>query len=110
MASSAKLVRLKSQVLAVVSAIPDGLVSTYGTIGRHLGVSPRQVAFVLAALTEEESKGLPWFRVVADKGDVSAIKVGADARTQIRQLRAEGHAVNSRNQIEDIDLISWSAI
>src|SRR5262249_24793076 len=43
--------RFKPRVLAVVAAIPKGQVTTYGTIARHLGVTARQVAFVLATLT-----------------------------------------------------------
>jgi len=39
-----------------------------GIIGRHLHVTARQVAFVLATLTAEESARLPRFRVVAAGG------------------------------------------
>ena len=80
-------VRFKSQVLEVVAAIPEGRVTTYGAIGRYLEVTARQVAFVLARLTDEESEGLPWFRVVAAKGVVSATKVGLVGRKQIEVER-----------------------
>src|SRR5438132_4908276 len=84
------LVRFKARVLAVVAAIPEGRVTTYGTISRSLRITARQVAFVMSRLTEEESEALPWFRVVAAKGFVSTIKLGAVGRRQIERLRAEG--------------------
>jgi alkylated DNA nucleotide flippase Atl1 len=65
------MVRFKSRVLEVVAAIPEGRVTTYGAIGKYLHISARQVAFVLARLTDDESERLPWFRVVAasDSGE-----------------------------------------
>jgi alkylated DNA nucleotide flippase Atl1 len=65
------MARFKARVLAVLAAIPEGRVTTYGTIARHLHVTARQVAFILATLTAEESERLPWFRVVAANGVVS---------------------------------------
>jgi methylated-DNA-protein-cysteine methyltransferase-like protein len=94
--------------LAVVGAIPEGRVTTYGAIGRRLHVTARQVAFILATLTVEESKRLPWFRVVAANGFVSTIKLGAVGRKQIARLRAEGVAVTRRSKVEDFPAIAWS--
>ena len=108
MARSSGVVRLKSRVLAVLAAIPEGRVTTYGTIARHLKVTARQVAFVLATLTVEESERLPWFRVVAANGVVSSTKLGAVGRKQIKRLRAEGVAVTPRNKVEDFRVIAWS--
>jgi methylated-DNA-protein-cysteine methyltransferase-like protein len=108
MARPSGTVQFKSRVLAVVAAIPKGRVTTYGTIARHLGIRARQVGFILATLTVEESRRLPWFRVVAANGIVSSTKVGAVGRRQIARLRAEGVAVTPRNKIEDFDVIAWS--
>ena len=36
--------RLKARVVAVVAAIPEGRVTTYGLVARRLRVNPRQVA------------------------------------------------------------------
>ena len=108
MAQSAAFVRFRSRVLAVVAAIPEGRVTTYGTIGRRLGATPRQVAHVLASLTDEESAELPWFRVVGANGVVSTMKLGAVGRRQIRRLRAEGVSVTARNKVEEFDVIAWS--
>jgi methylated-DNA-protein-cysteine methyltransferase-like protein len=108
MARSGGAERFKSQVLAVVAAIPEGRVTTYGAIGRHLHVTARQVAFVLARLTAEESERLPWFRVVAANGVVSTIKLGAVGRRQIERLRAEGVEVTLRNKVADFRGVAWS--
>ena len=96
--------------MAVVAAIPEGRVTTYGTIAHHLRLSARQVAFVLATLTRDESARLPWFRVVAANGIVSSIKLGAVGRKQIRRLRADGVAVSSRKKVEDFQMIVWSPV
>jgi methylated-DNA-protein-cysteine methyltransferase-like protein len=104
------MVRLKSRALAVLAAIPEGRVTTYGTIARHLTATARQVAFVLATLTVEESERLPWFRVVAANGVVSSTKLGAVGRKQIKRLRVEGVAVTPRNKVEDFRVIAWSPV
>ncbi len=108
MARSGGLARLKSQVLVVVASIPEGRVTTYGAIGQHLHVTARQVARILAALTDAESEQLPWFRVVAANGVVSSTKLGAVGRKQIERLRAEGLVVSPRNKVEDFHQIAWS--
>jgi methylated-DNA-protein-cysteine methyltransferase-like protein len=106
--SRAGNLHIKKKVVAVVAAIPEGRVTTYGAIGRRLKITARQVAFVLARLTDEESEGLPWFRVVAAKGVVSSTKLGAVGQKQIERLRAEGLSVSARNKVEDFDLNVWS--
>jgi methylated-DNA-protein-cysteine methyltransferase-like protein len=100
--------RWKSRVLPVVAVIPEGRVTTYGTIGRHLKLTARQVAFVLSRLTAEESAELPWFRVVAANGVISTMKLGAVGRRQIERLRAEGVAVTPRHKVEDFRALVWS--
>ncbi|SRR5579871_257440 len=99
--------RFKSQVMDVVAAIPEGRVTTYGNIAHYLRGTARQVAFVLARLSKEESQQLPWFRVVAANGVVSSTKLGAVGRRQIARLRAEGVAITSRNKVEDFQVIAW---
>ena len=107
-ARTAGVFRFKPQVLAVVAAIPEGRVTTYGTIGRYLHVTARQVAFVLARLSNEESEGLPWFRVVAAKGVVSSTKLGAVGRKQIERLREEGISITAPNKVAEFALIVWT--
>jgi methylated-DNA-protein-cysteine methyltransferase-like protein len=98
----------KTKVLAVVAAIPEGRVTTYGAIGKRLKLTARQVARVLATLTPEESDELPWFRVVAANGVISSLKVGAVGRRQIERLRVEGVAVTLRNKVIDFASVAWS--
>ncbi len=105
---SGGLARLKSRVWAVVTAIPEGRVTTYGAIGKHLRVTARQVAFILARLTAEESEQLPWFRVVAALGIVSSIKRAAVGRKQMERLRAEGVVITRGNKIEDFHVLAWT--
>jgi methylated-DNA-protein-cysteine methyltransferase-like protein len=108
MARPSASARIKSRVLAVVAAIPEGRVTTYGTIGKHLRLTARQVARVMATLSAEESAQLPWFRVVAAKGVVSTVKLGSVGRKQIQRLREEGIAVTLRNKVEDFQMFAWS--
>jgi methylated-DNA-protein-cysteine methyltransferase-like protein len=99
--------RWKSKVLPVVAAIPQGCVSTYGAVARHVHLTPRQVAFVLARLTSDESSRLPWFRVVAAQGVISTLKLGAIGRKQIARLREEGVACTGC-KVEDFSVVFWS--
>src|SRR5437764_2944530 len=108
MSNSVKGLPLKSRVLQIVAAIPEGRVTTYGTIARHLQTTARQVGFVMATLTHEESRRLPWFRVVAANGLVSTISLGSVGRRQIARLRGEGIAVTPQNRVEDFREIGWS--
>lgn len=98
----------RSKVLAIVAAIPEGCVTTYGSIGKRLKLTARQVARALSSLTSEESEELPWFRVVAANGAISTVKLGALGRRQIERLRAEGICVNLRNKVEEFASTFWS--
>ena len=51
--------RVRTEVIRVVSGIPEGRFTTYGSIGGHLKVNPRHVAYFLARLNEEEAAALP---------------------------------------------------
>jgi methylated-DNA-protein-cysteine methyltransferase-like protein len=108
MAKSNAMARLRSRVVAVVAAVPEGRVTTYGIIAKHLRATARQVAFVLARFTPEESATLPWFRVVAASGVISTMKIGAVGRRQIARLREEGVAVTPRNKVADFATVVWS--
>ena len=99
--------RLKPRVVTIVAAIPEGRVTTYGAIAKRLSAAPRQVAFIMATLTAEESAELPWFRVVAANGVISSTKAGSVGRRQIARLRAEGLTISARNKISDFDAVFW---
>jgi methylated-DNA-protein-cysteine methyltransferase-like protein len=100
--------RLKERTLAVIAAIPEGRVTTYGIIARHLNTGPRQVAAVLSGFTREVSERYPWFRVVAAQGVVSTTKLRGVGARQIKRLKAEGVTVSPRNRVEDFKSIVWS--
>jgi methylated-DNA-protein-cysteine methyltransferase-like protein len=97
--------RLKAKVLAVVAAVPEGRVTTYGMIGKHLGATARQVARVMSSLEPGECDN--WFRVVGANGVVSTTKLGAVGRRQIASLRADGIPVTARNKVEGFDAVVW---
>jgi alkylated DNA nucleotide flippase Atl1 len=97
----------RTRVLALVSAIPAGRVTTYGAIARRLRTTPRLVARVLASFSPEESRTLPWFRVVAANGVVSTMRLGAVGRRQVELLREEGVAVNGRHRVIDFASVFW---
>jgi alkylated DNA nucleotide flippase Atl1 len=54
-------------VFDVVERIPPGRVSTYGAIGRLVGVGPRRVARALS----QGGGAVPWHRVVRADGSVA---------------------------------------
>lgn len=56
------------RVLWAAASIPPGRVATYGDIGRAVGVSPRQVGWIMARHGSE----VPWWRVVSAQGRLPA--------------------------------------
>ncbi|MFB8415956.1 MGMT family protein [Streptomyces albidoflavus] len=54
------------EVREAVLTIPAGSVASYGEIGRHLGMGPRQVGRAMSLLGEDA--GVPWWRVVHADG------------------------------------------
>jgi methylated-DNA-protein-cysteine methyltransferase related protein len=108
MPKSAAFIRIKSQVLKMTSSIPTGRICTYGSIGLHLDVMPRHVAYILTMLSPEEKDGIPWQRVVADGGAISAPKT-AKAAEQIEYLATEGIEVNKAKKIIDFEAVFIAA-
>jgi len=74
-------------VLLAVAAIPEGKVTSYGTIGRLVGRGPRLVARILATRGDE----VCWWRVVRADGSI-APQLVAEATVL---LGREGVAVHS---------------
>ncbi|MGY1749846.1 MGMT family protein [Modestobacter sp. SYSU DS0511] len=84
-------------VLDAVEAIPPGRVSTYGAIGRLVGVGPRRVARALSA----GGGAVPWHRVVrADGTPAEPVRV-----RQLALLAAEGVPV--RGIRVDLAAVGW---
>lgn len=85
-------------VFDAVERIPPGRVSTYGAIGRLVGVGPRRVA---RALSSGGGGAVPWFRVVrADGTAAEPVRV-----EQLARLAAEGVPV--RDGRIDLRAVGW---
>jgi alkylated DNA nucleotide flippase Atl1 len=70
-------------VFDAVEQIPPGRVSTYGVVGRLIGIGPRRVA---RALSGGGGGAVPWHRVVrADGTAAEPVRV-----EQLARLAAEG--------------------
>lgn len=85
-------------VFDVVERIPPGRVSTYGAIGRLIGVGPRRVA---RALSSGGGGAVPWYRVVRADG-TAAEPVRA---RQLELLAGEG--VPARAGRVDLATVGW---
>jgi methylated-DNA-protein-cysteine methyltransferase related protein len=95
MPKSPAFIRIKAQVLQIVASIPYAKITTFRSIGEHLDVVPRHVAYILTMLTTDEKMDYPWFRVVSDDASLGVIKYGADGRSQAELLIEEGLIVSS---------------
>jgi alkylated DNA nucleotide flippase Atl1 len=84
-------------VFDVVERIPPGRVSTYGAIGRLVGVGPRRVARALS----QGGGAVPWHRVVRADGSVAEpVRV-----EQLGLLAAEGVPVRAGRV--DLAAVAW---
>jgi alkylated DNA nucleotide flippase Atl1 len=84
-------------VFDVVERIPPGRVSTYGAVGRLVGVGPRRVARALS----QGGGAVPWHRVVRADGSVAEpVRV-----RQLALLAAEGVPVRSGRV--DLAAVGW---
>ena len=84
-------------VFDVVEQIPPGRVSTYGAIGRLIGIGPRRVARALSS----GGGAVPWYRVVrADGTAAEPVRV-----EQLSLLAAEGVPVRSGRV--DLGAVLW---
>jgi methylated-DNA-protein-cysteine methyltransferase related protein len=115
MPKSSAFIQIKEAVLAIVTEVPVGNVTTYGAIGEHLNVMARHVAYILATLTDQERAALPWHRVVGNQGAIATGKLTARHRHQIEDLQAEGILCNAKNMVQNFDelfcspdqLVNW---
>jgi len=93
--------RIRAEVIRLVALIPAGKFSTYGSIAVHMNIMARHVAFVMARLSEEESAGLPWHRVVSADARLSP-KMDPDLRLlQRARLESEGLIINGEGYIQN---------
>ncbi|MEK3883213.1 MGMT family protein [Paenibacillus sp. PL2-23] len=87
------------RVIAIIQAIPEGRVMTYGQIAEAAG-SPRgarQVVRILHAMSKEH--GLPWHRVVNIRGEI-ALQEEEARWSQQAALESEGVVVDERGRLD----------
>ena len=94
-------------VYAVVSAIPSGSVTTYGTVAAIVGRprAPRAVGGALSALPEELD--VPWWRVISSSGKISTPSIFHTAQIQRALLEDEGVRFTEGGRI-DWDRYEWN--
>ncbi|WP_216913178.1 MULTISPECIES: MGMT family protein [unclassified Synechococcus] len=90
MAKSEAFARIKDQVLRIVATIPESKITTYQSIGEHLAVMPRHVAYILSQLDDSTKLDVPWFRVVSADGSLGVPKRDPNGDTQAQLLQREG--------------------
>lgn len=85
----------KQKVLEVISLIPSGKVASYGQIAAYIGLprAARQVGWTLRE--SGESSGIPWWRVINQKGQISISgNLHADRNLQKKLLEQENVQVS----------------
>jgi methylated-DNA-protein-cysteine methyltransferase-like protein len=98
---SVAFARIRAEVIRLVGLIPHGKFTTYGSIAVHMNVIARHVATVMRGLTEEESKALPWHRVVSADARISPSMDAELAAEQRERLMAEGFEIDAQGYIKD---------
>lgn len=104
-----KYSEFRKNVLKIVSSIPKGNVTNYGTVATLAG-SPnaaRVVGGILRTLTIDENK-IPWWRVISKSGHISINQNigGIDKEIQKEKLEAEGIEVSMNYRI-DMRKYNW---
>lgn len=89
MPKSSAFIRIKADVLKIVAAIPPSRVTTFRSIGEHLDVMPRHVAYILTMLSPAEKDQIPWFRVVSDNAALGVPKTAVNGKSQADLLGEE---------------------
>lgn len=85
------------KVYELVKKIPAGRVTTYGTIGRKLGISPRVVGYALHL--NPDGKQTPCYRVVNREGRVAPVYAFGGKDEQRKRLEAEGVEFKDLNHL-----------
>jgi methylated-DNA-protein-cysteine methyltransferase related protein len=87
------MTEFKKAVLEYVAKIPYGKVDYFSRISERVGGTARTVGWLLSGLSVEECDQVPWQRVVAKDGYISALKLGAKGIIQKQLLEDEGHMI-----------------
>jgi methylated-DNA-protein-cysteine methyltransferase-like protein len=89
----------KDRVVRIIRSIPQGKVVSYGQVALYAGLprAAREVGWILRASNE----GMPWWRVINNKGVISIEgNWQADKRTQKQLLEAEGVVVSDTLEVD----------
>ncbi len=96
----------KRDVLEYVKLIPEGKLINFVAISDVVGGTAQSVGWVLSGLSAEECEGVPWHRVVAKDGYISALKLGEKGQLQKILLLEEGFEIVEDRV--DIKQFLWS--
>ncbi len=96
MAASPFFARIREHVLQLTAAVPEGKICTFQSMGEHLDVMPRHVAYILSQLEDNEKFVCPWHRVVGGDGSLGSLKSNPDGTSQTELLLAEGSLVSGK--------------
>lgn len=86
-----------NKLYEVVQSIPSGKVTTYGALGRRLGINPRQVGRLLHQNIDPAT--IPCHRVVKSDGTLAVGYAFGGAEAQKDKLKKEG-IVFMQNRID----------
>jgi methylated-DNA-protein-cysteine methyltransferase-like protein len=81
---------IAEKIIQAVNQIPYGKVSSFGEVGKSIGVSGFIVGRILTSMSQDDWHKLPWQRVVNKSGYVSSLKLGYKGLLQIELLKKEG--------------------
>jgi methylated-DNA-protein-cysteine methyltransferase-like protein len=102
---------VKQRLFEVVSSIPPGKVAYYGQVAAEVGIIARTAGWMLSGMNDEEMEKVPWQRVVAKNGFISAIKLGYRGEIQKDLLISEGvEVVNDYVNMDKYCLDSFEKI
>jgi methylated-DNA-protein-cysteine methyltransferase-like protein len=108
-AASPFFTRIREHVLQLTAAVPEGKICTFQSMGEHLDVMPRHVAYILSQLEDNEKFFYPWHRVVSGDGSLGSPKKNPDGTSQAELLRAEGLLVSGNRVASSFSLVFVSA-
>ena len=87
---------LKESIVEFINTIPASKVVNYGFVAEAVGTNARAVGWCLSGMAQGEWEDLPWWRVVAKDGFISALKVGMGEKGLLQKelLREENIEIN----------------
>ena len=97
-----------ARVHDAVRSVPSGRVSSYGAVAELAGHpgGARAVGAVLRSLPEDS--GVPWWRVIGARGELTIPRAGHGRVLQRSLLEAEGVVLDDADRV-DMDRYGWPA-